>query len=67
MYQYHQRRHGATTSQTTLPDQLNEFYAQFEAQNPDQQIGMVGVGSTQASPFMVTSANVRKVVNKTNP
>ena len=49
------------------PDELNEFYARFEAQHPDQQSGMLGMRSTQYSPLMVPSADVRKVLSKTNP
>lgn len=39
----------------------------FEAQNPDQQRRMLGIESTRDSPLMVTLADVRKVLSKTNP
>ncbi|KAI4889154.1 hypothetical protein NFI96_009762 [Prochilodus magdalenae] len=41
---YQQRSREVTTSHTTLPDQLNEFYARFEALNPDRQRGVYGRG-----------------------
>lgn len=34
---HRQRSSTVTSSQATLPDELNEFYARFDAQNPDQQ------------------------------
>ncbi|KAI4884158.1 hypothetical protein NFI96_005463 [Prochilodus magdalenae] len=41
---YQQRSREVTTSHTTLPDQLNEFYARFEALNPDRQRGVMAEG-----------------------
>ncbi|XP_054631629.1 uncharacterized protein LOC129181035 [Dunckerocampus dactyliophorus] len=64
---YRQQSSVPTSSQTTLPDELNEFYARFDSQTPDEQRGWLDLGSTQDSPLMVTSADVRRVLNKTNP
>lgn len=38
---------------TTLPDELNEFYAQFEAPNPEIQKRVMETGSKQNPPFMI--------------
>ncbi|KAI4900481.1 hypothetical protein NFI96_003966 [Prochilodus magdalenae] len=60
---YQQRSREVTTSHTTLPDQLNEFYARFEALNPDRQRGVMAEGSTQNSSLAVTLVEVCKRIN----
>ncbi|KAI4893066.1 hypothetical protein NFI96_005396 [Prochilodus magdalenae] len=64
---YQQRSREVTTSHTTLPDQLNEFYARFEALNPDRQRGVMAEGSTQNSSLTVTSVEVCKALRRINP
>ncbi|KAI4883718.1 hypothetical protein NFI96_007205 [Prochilodus magdalenae] len=64
---YQQRSREVTTSHTTLPDELNEFYARFEALNPDTQRGVMAEGSTQNSSLAVTSVEVCKTLKKINP
>ncbi|KAI4886686.1 hypothetical protein NFI96_027635, partial [Prochilodus magdalenae] len=59
---YQQRSREVTTSHTTLPDQLNEFYARFEALNPDRQRGVMAEGSTQNSSLTVTSVETTTIV-----
>ncbi|KAI4904828.1 hypothetical protein NFI96_006812 [Prochilodus magdalenae] len=64
---YQQRSREVTTSHTTLPDELNEFYARFEALNPDRQRGVMAEGSTQNSSLAVTSVEVFKALKRINP
>ncbi|KAI4881784.1 hypothetical protein NFI96_011481, partial [Prochilodus magdalenae] len=60
-YQQRSREH-YTTSHTTLPDELNEFYARFEALNPNRQRGVMAEGSTQNASLAVTSVETTTVV-----
>ncbi|KAI4893859.1 hypothetical protein NFI96_005053 [Prochilodus magdalenae] len=64
---YQQRSREVTTSHTTLPEELNEFYARFEALNPDRQRGVMAEGSTQNSSLAVTSVEVCKALKRINP
>ncbi|KAI4905151.1 hypothetical protein NFI96_007000 [Prochilodus magdalenae] len=61
------RSREVTTNHTTLPDELNEFYARFEALNPDRQRGVMTEGSTQNSSLAVTSVEVCKALKRINP
>ena len=64
---YQQGSRGATTSQPSLPDELNEFYARFEALNTNQQRGLLTTERAQDSPLTVTTAEVRTALRRTNP
>ncbi|KAI4887222.1 hypothetical protein NFI96_028270 [Prochilodus magdalenae] len=64
---YQQSSREVTTSHTTLLDQLNEFYARFEALNPGHQRGVMAEGSTQNSSLTVTSVEVCKALKRINP
>ncbi|KAI4889071.1 hypothetical protein NFI96_016104, partial [Prochilodus magdalenae] len=64
---YQQGSREVTPSHTTLPDQLNEFYARFEALNPDRRRGVMAEGSTQNSSLAVTSVEVCKALKRINP
>ncbi|KAI4885591.1 hypothetical protein NFI96_030073, partial [Prochilodus magdalenae] len=64
---YQQRSREVTTSHTTLPDELNEFYARFDALNPDRQRGVMAEGNTQNSSLAVTSVEVCKALKRINP
>ncbi|KAI4899983.1 hypothetical protein NFI96_001451 [Prochilodus magdalenae] len=55
---YQQRSREVTTSNTTLPDELNECYARFEALNPDRQREVMAEVSTQNSSLAVHSSRM---------
>lgn len=50
----------------TLPDELNEFYAQFQAPNPELQKRVMETGSKQNPPFMNQSVDVGKSLRRIN-
>ena len=56
---------GVTTSQSTLPDELNEFYARFDDLNTNR--GILPTEAAQSSSLTVTSAEVCRALRRTNP
>ena len=62
---YQQRSRGVTTSQSTLPDELNEFYALFDDLNTNR--GILPTEAAQSSSLTVTSAEVSRALRRTNP
>ena len=62
---YQQWSRGVTTSQSTLPDELNEFYPCFDALNTNR--GILPTEAAQSSSLTVTSAEVCRALRKTNP
>lgn len=64
----HQRRgRGVTNSSTPLPDELNDFYARFEALSTSQQGGSATTGATQDSPLPVSTVDVWNALRGINP
>ena len=62
---YQQRSRGVTTSQSTLPDELNEFYACFDDLNTNR--GILPTEAAKSSSLTVTSAEVCRALRRTNP
>lgn len=63
---YRQRSREVTTNQSTLPDELNKFYARFDTLNTNR--GTIPTEAAQSSPpLTVTSAQVRRTLKRTNP
>lgn len=54
-------------SHAALPDELDVFYARFEAHNNKQQWRVIEAGGTQDPPFTLSSAEVSKALRRTNP
>ncbi|KAK3562739.1 hypothetical protein QTP86_006521 [Hemibagrus guttatus] len=65
--EYRQRSQGDITPKITLPDELNEFYARFEAPNTGQQHKTLASEGILDTPLTVSSAEVRTALTKTNP
>ncbi|KAK3561746.1 hypothetical protein QTP86_013312 [Hemibagrus guttatus] len=65
--EYWQRSQGDITPKITLPDELNEFYARFEAPNTGQQHKTLTSEGILDTPLTVSSAEVRMALRKTNP
>ncbi|KAK3540847.1 hypothetical protein QTP86_002349 [Hemibagrus guttatus] len=65
--EYRQRSQGDITPKITLPDELNEFYARFEAPNTGQQHNTLASESILDTPLTVSSAEVCMALRKTNP
>lgn len=55
---YQNRNREELTVRTTLPDELSDFYARFEALNMESQSYGLKVGDKQDPPFTVSSAEV---------
>ncbi|XP_036413617.1 uncharacterized protein LOC118798303 [Colossoma macropomum] len=64
---YQQTSRVVTTSHTTLPDELNEFYARFETLNPGRLRDIMTKESTQNTSLTVTSVDVRRTLQRINP
>ena len=62
---YQRRSRGVTTSQSTLPDELNEFYARFDDLNTNR--GNLPTEAAQSTSLTVTSAEVCRALRRTNP
>ncbi|KAK3572536.1 hypothetical protein QTP86_034561, partial [Hemibagrus guttatus] len=64
--EYRQRSQGDITPNITLPDELNEFYARFEAPNTGQQHKTLASEGIMDRPLTVSSAEVCMALKKTN-
>ena len=62
---YQQRSRGVTTSQSKLPDDLNEFNARFDDLNTNR--GILPTEAAQSSSLTVTSAEVCRALRRTKP
>ncbi|KAK3549273.1 hypothetical protein QTP70_034478 [Hemibagrus guttatus] len=65
--EYRQRNQGDITPKITLPDELNEFYARFEAPNTGQQHKTLASEGILDTPLTASSAEVCMALRKTNP
>ncbi|KAK3570284.1 hypothetical protein QTP86_017203 [Hemibagrus guttatus] len=65
--EYRQRNQGDITPKITLPDELNEFYACFEASNTGQQHKTLASEGILDTPLTTSSAEVCMALRKTNP
>ncbi|KAK3537413.1 hypothetical protein QTP70_008943 [Hemibagrus guttatus] len=65
--EYRQRSQGDITPKITLPDELNEFYARFQASNTGQQHKTLASEGILDTPLIVSSAEVCMALRKTNP
>ncbi|KAK3524971.1 hypothetical protein QTP86_011789 [Hemibagrus guttatus] len=65
--EYRQRSQGDITPKITLPDELSEFYARFQAPNTGQQHKTLVSEGILDTSLTVSSAEVCMALRKTNP